>query len=138
MMRFFDYIFYRIYMAFKNRGEEGVIGPSIFVGTCLALLSYPIWFLGYYLLIDRDIPRVHIYVIGSLFYIILYIRYKLMKSQITEKYSKSRYNKKISIFYIYFMLVVCYALGVSLACILDYKLESYHLEGILGKWLSIQ
>lgn len=142
MMHIFDYFFYRMYIDFNKRGEEDVLFSSIVeIGACIYILLSPIWFGVYSLfVVETDTPKTYIAVTGFLFTYLLYkFRYKKKKGQILKKYAKSKYNKKIPVIYIHLMLVICFAIGVSLACLLkSYIIEPYHLEGILGKWLSIQ
>jgi hypothetical protein len=135
MMHIFDYFFYRVYVDYKKRGEEQVILPTIEIGTFIALLFVPIWWGVYRLfIIENDTPKIYVKVTLFLFYFLLYIRYKKKKDIILKKYAKSKYNKKISIFCIHLMLLVCFAIGVLLASLLKcYIYEPYHLEGILGK-----
>lgn len=139
MMLFFDYIFFRTYIAFKNRGEEQVIGPSIHVGNCIGGFIFPIWWGAYHIIIiDNKPPKMYAYTIAIFVYTWLYIRYKKKKEQIIRKYIDSKYNKIIPIFLIYFMVVVCAVLGFLLTYLLErYIFEPFHLKGILGKWLNL-
>ena len=138
MICFFDYIFYRTYIAFKKRGEEQVIGPTIHVGNCFGGLFSPIWWGGYYVIVGRNPPKMYVFVMASLIYLLLFIRYKKKYNQIIQKYSRSKYNKTIPVFLIYCMVAVCVLLGIILTVFLErFFLEPFHLEGILGRWLNL-
>lgn len=137
-MRFFDYIFFRIYIAFRNRGEEQVFGPSLYVGACIVSIMSPIW-LGAYSLFATNSSLSYSHVITIVIFLWSYWRYKRKKNQILYRFEKSLYNKRIHIFVIYSMLIVFFAIGVSLAVLLkSYILEPYHIEGILGKWIVLK
>lgn len=137
MMLILDYIFYRIYIAFRNRGEEQVFGPSLYVGACIVSITSPIW-LGAYSLFTTKSYLSYSHVITIVLFIWSYWRYKRKKDYFLYRFEKSLYNKRIHLFIINSMLIVFFAIGVSLAVLLKcYILEPFHLEGILGRWLNL-
>ena len=141
MMRFFDYLFYRMHIDYQKKGEGDVdvACPSMVVAVCIAVISSPIWFTLYKLLFgEGHYSKSEIYVIGIVFMIWAYVRYRKRKNEIIARYQFSPYNKKIHVLFIYFTIIPCFAVGVFLGVLVDkYIMEPYHLSGILGKWLGI-
>ena len=120
MIHLFDYLFYRLYISFKKRGEEEVLGPSMFVGICLACLSVPICYAVFRAFSDvKDYAKWTIYGIAAICLLWPYIRYKRRKNKIMSQYQDSPYNKKVHIFFIYLMIPICTAIGVFLATLID-------------------
>ena len=118
MLRLFDYLFYRVYIFYKKKGEDeffSVIGPSFFVATCLGCLLAPTC----YVVCRRYFEDFILVVLAAIVGLWSYIRYKKRKDRILSQFQDSPCNKKIHIFFIYLMIPVCTLIGVLIGEILE-------------------
>ena len=121
MMRLFDYLFYRLYISYKKKGEDeffSVIGPSFFVATCLGCLLAPA-----YLVVHRrfwgDFSERTTVILCVIVCLWSYLRYRKRKDKILSRFRNSPCNRKIHIFFIYLMIPVCTLIGVLIGEILE-------------------
>lgn len=127
-----------MYMAFKNRGEEEVWGPSVFICMCIGGLFSPIWNGGLELIYASEPPTKSVYIVCIITLVILHFWYKKRREKIIQRYKDSTYNKRIHVFFIYMMIPVLGTIGLFFGALMDkYIIDPYHLRGILGKWLGI-
>ena len=121
MMRLFDYLFYRLYIFYKKKGEDeffSVIGPSFFVATCLGCLLIPA-----YLVVHRrfwgDFSERTTVILCVIVCLWSYLRYRKRKDRILSQFRDSSYNKRIHIFFVYLMIPVCTLIGVLFGVLLE-------------------
>ena len=121
MMRLFDYLFYRLYISYKKKGEDeffSVIGPSFFVATCLGYLLAPA-----YLVVHRrfwgDFSERTTVILCVIVCLWSYLRYRKRKDRILSQFRDSSYNKRIHIFFVYLMIPVCTLIGVLFGVLLE-------------------
>ena len=122
MMRLFDYLFYRLYIFYKKKGEDeffSVFGPSFFVATCLGCLLAPTCFVACRQFFEDFNRRTVLIVFTVIVCLWSYIRYKKRKDKILSQFQGSPYNKKIHIFFIYLMIPVCTLIGVLFGVLLE-------------------
>ena len=119
MMRLFDYLFYRLYIFYKKKGEEEVLGPSLFVAVCLGCLLAPTCWIVRRLFFEGSNGRTVLIVFAVIVGLWSYIRYKKRKDKILSQFQDSPCNRKIHIFFIYLMIPVCTLTGVLIGEILE-------------------
>lgn len=122
MMRLFDYLFYRLHIFYKKKGEDeffSVLGPSFFVATCLGCLLIPTCCVVRRLYFEGFNSRTFLVVFAVIVCSWSYVRYKKRKDKILSRFRNSPCNKKIHIFFIYLMIPVCTLSGVLIGVLLE-------------------
>ncbi len=118
MMRLFDYLFYRLYIFYKKKGEDeffSVFGPSFFFATCLGCLLVPTC----YVVCGRYFEDFILVVLAAIVGLWSYSRYKQRTDKILSRFRNSPCNRKIHIFFVYLMIPVCTLIGVLIGEILE-------------------
>lgn len=122
MLRLFDYLFYRVYIFYKKKGEDeffSVIGPSFFVATCLGCLLAPTCYVVCRRYFEDFNERTVLIVFTVIVCLWSYVRYRKRKDKILSRFRNSPCNKKIHIFFIYLMIPVCTLIGVLFGVLLE-------------------
>ena len=122
MMRLFDYLFYRLHIFYKKKGEDeffSVFGPSIFIAICLGCLLAPTCFVACGHFFEDFNERTVLIVFTIIVCLWSYVRYRKRKDKILSRFRNSPCNKKIHIFFVYLMIPVCTLIGVLFGVLLE-------------------
>ena len=123
-MKFFDYIFYRMYVFYAKKKNERppLFGAAFVVALIIWSLPGGIWFV----IKNYFFPQAKQIIVLIPFFVILYLlwkRYKKMEKLLLKKYKNSKWNSIIPLWAIILFTALSPVIGGSLAIYIQRALE---------------
>lgn len=137
MFTFFDYLFYRVYLAQEKTSSYSINDTYNFIAFIICMFSMPIIMSLGLLFVGLE----HILAFGATsalpIFLLISHRYDKNKDLILRQFEYSHYNKKISYWKIWVCCVMMIIIGFALTYIFGKFIANTDLNGIIGRSLGI-
>lgn len=139
-MVIFDYIFYRVYIAYRKADEFENASSILYLSACCFALSMPLLSFIYELM--RGVESIILKIICGLFMVLITlcmsVRYLMFRKfeKLEEQFRTWRLNVIIPTWCFWFVLPICFALGlIGMFVTINYIIKPHHMFGIGYRWL---